>query len=434
MKTFLRVDSVGGASGDMILSALADAGADLERIAATIASFFPEPVHFHAEPVSQSGIAGIRVSVHGPHAHDESVWMEEGHHHHHDHHDPVHHDHDHGHGDHHGHEHRAFSEIRALLESAPLSDKVKELSLAVFTTIAEAEGKIHGRPVEEVHFHEVGAWDSVADIVGACLALEQLDIAGVSCGPLPSGSGTLRCAHGIMPNPAPATQLLLKGMTVTQTDEPFELVTPTGAALLRVWTERLEPVPAALAVAGEGIGFGSRLLNNRPNLLRMTLLNTSKTECPTSDLFPSGSGDGTDGGLWMLETNLDDANPEWLGPLVDALLAAGAKDVWYTPILMKKNRPATLLSVLAEGAGLTRLREMIFRATPTFGIRYYPVQREALERRFETVQTPYGPIPVKVGLLRGEAITRSPEFEACSAAAARAGVPVRAVYAAAQRA
>ena len=416
MKTFLRVDSVGGASGDMILSALADAGADLEKIAAAIAAFFPEPIHFHRESVSQAGVAGTHVSVHAEHAHDESVWQEDGHRHHHHH----HHDHDSEAPEGHHHHHRSFSEIRQLLAGAPLSDWVKDLSIAVFEAIAAAESQIHGRPVGEVHFHEVGAWDSVADIVGACLALEQLGVAGVACGPLPAGTGTLRCAHGVMPNPAPATQLLLKGMTVTQTDEPFELVTPTGAALLRVWSERLEPVPATVTVKGAGIGFGSHLLNGRPNLLRVSLLE------PVSEQ-PEADGDA----LWVLETNLDDANPEWIGAMMDDLLQAGAKDVWCTPILMKKSRPATQVSVLAAAADLPRLRERIFRSVPTFGIRFYPVQREALDRRFETVQTPYGPISVKVGLLRGEVLTRSPEFEACAAAAAQAGVPVRSVYAAA---
>ena len=407
MKKYIRFDSVGGASGDMILSALAALGADLAVIEQTVGTFFPEHLHFHTDTAQASGLNGLRVSVHAEHSHaHEDEW-------------PDAHEHSHGHA--HRHEHRGLAEIEHLLSHATLSDATRTLAIAVFRALAEAEAKIHGKTPETVHFHEVGAWDSVADIVGSCLALEQLGVAGVSCGPLPAGTGTLHCAHGEMPNPAPATQVLLSGMAVTQTDEPFELVTPTGAALLRVWTRTLPPPPATSTVLRSGFGFGGRTLNGRPNVLRATLL----TEAENSAAALTGDP-------MVLETNLDDCNPEWIGALVSDLLERGAWDVWQTPIIMKKGRPGTLLSVLAPAADADALRERIFRSTTTFGIRFHPVQRETLERRFETARTPWGDVPVKVGSLRGEDITRSPEHDACEAIAKANRIAPRQVYEAAK--
>lgn len=426
MRHFIRFDSVGGASGDMILSALAALGADLHAIEETLNRFFPEHLLFHIETAGSAGLHGLRVSVRAEHTahHDDAVWP-----------DARAHEHEHGHG--HGHEqgeahahshaHRGLAEIEQLLARAPISDASRTLSVAVFRKLAEAEAKIHGKTPESVHFHEVGAWDSVADIVGSCLALEQLGVCGVSCGPLPAGTGTIRCAHGEMPNPAPATQELLAGMAVTQTDEPFELVTPTGAALLRVWSHTLAPLPATATIARSAFGFGRRALRSRPNALRATLLSAAETE-PAPAPGPTPDTD-----LLVLEANLDDCNPEWTGALTADLLERGALDVWLTPIIMKKGRPGTLLSVLAPAAEAAALRERIFRSTTTFGIRFYPVQREALDRRFETAGTPWGDVPVKVGSLRGEDLTASPEHDACAALALAHGVTPRQVYEAARK-
>ena len=419
MRYFIRFDSVGGASGDMILSALTALGADLREIEATLNRFFPERIHFRAEPASGAGLHGLRVSVEAHHHahHDDTVWPDAQ--------DAGGHAHSAG-G--HAHAHRGLAEIERLLDGAPLSEVSRNLSSAVFRKLAEAEAKIHGSTPEKVHFHEVGAWDSVADIVGSCLALEQLGVRGVSCGPLPAGTGTLRCAHGEMPNPAPATQELLAGMRVTQTEEPFELVTPTGAALLRVWTHTLPPPPADATVVRNAFGFGSRALLGRPNVLRATLL-AAADEPQASPAAPTEE----EAELLVLETNLDDCNPEWLGALATDLLERGALDVWLTPIIMKKGRPGSLLSVLAPSPLAAARRERIFRATTTFGIRFYPVRREALDRRTESVSTPWGDVAVKVGALRGETITRSPEHDACAALAARHGLAPRQVYEAAAR-
>ena len=421
MRKYIRFDSVGGASGDMILSALAALGADLSPIEKALAAFFPEPLHFHIETASDAGLHGLRVTVkaerHEPH--DDSEWPD-AHGHAHSHGQSSHHAHPHTHA----HPHRGLAEIRALLSNAPLSESARTLALGVFQHLAEAEAKIHGKTPDTVHFHEVGAWDSVADIVGSCLALEQLGACGVSCGPLPAGTGTLHCAHGEMPNPAPATQELLAGMPVTQTQEPFELVTPTGAALLRTGCHTLSPLPQTATVLRSAFGFGSRKLCGRPNVLRATLLGDSSSGAAAAE---------TGEGLLVLETNLDDCNPEWIGALTADLLEGGALDVWHSPVVMKKGRPGTLLSVLAHAEKASALRERIFRSTTTFGIRYYPVQREALERRFETAHTPWGDVPVKIGALRGEVITRSPEHDACAALARERGLTPRQVYEAAKQ-
>ena len=414
MKYYLRFDSVGGASGDMILSALAALGADMPAIEKTINSFFPEHLHLRADIASAAGLNGLRVTVRAEHhhSHDDGEW-------------PDAHAHGHSHAAH-SHAHRGLAEIEHLLTHAPLSEASRALSLGVFRKLAEAEAKIHGKTLETVHFHEVGAWDSVADIVGSCLALEQLGVVGVSCGPLPAGTGTIHCAHGEMPNPAPATQELLSGMTVTQTAEPFELVTPTGAALLRVWTHTLAPFPAEATVIRSAFGFGNRTLNGRPNVLRATLL--TESAAVAAPIAPTSAD------LLVLETNLDDCNPEWLGALASDLLGRGASDVWFTPVIMKKGRPGTVLSVLADAACAESLRERIFRATTTFGIRFYPVQRETLARRFENVRTQWGDVPVKIGALHGEDITASPEYDACAILAKANHVTPRQVYEAAQTA
>lgn len=435
MKKYIRFDSVGGASGDMILSALAAIGADIHAIEKALNAFFPEQLHLHCEAASAAGLNGLRLKVLCPGSSvlgsasgllgpESSTWPdaygqgtgdrgqgsggrkpETG----------VHASH------HHEHHHRGLKEIEDLLRASPLSETTKSRSIAVFRKLAEVEAKIHNKTPETVHFHEVGAWDSIADIVGACLALEQLGVCGISCGPLPAGVGTISCAHGEMPNPAPATQELLAGMRVVQTDEPFELVTPTAAALLSVWTRALEQVPEETIIEKSGFGVGQRSLKNRPNVLRATLM--SGVQNPESEVLSPESGT-----LLVLEANLDDCNPEWIASLVPELLEQGALDVWQTPIVMKKGRAGITLSVLAPEERAAALRETIFRGTTTFGIRYYPVQREMLERRFEQVKTPYGEVPVKLGIYKGEVITRSPEHDACEALAKANGVTVRQVW------
>lgn len=421
MKKYIRFDSIGGASGDMILAALASIGADIKDIEKKLNSFFPAHLNIRSEPAADAGLNGIKVSVHAhhQHQHNETHWpdAEKGHHH------------------HNGHSHRGLKEISELISHAPLSDKTKNLSIAIFTRLAKAEARIHGKTPDTVHFHEVGAWDSIADIVGSCIALETLDIAGISCSALPCGTGTIKCAHGVMPNPAPATQELLEGIPVTLTDEPFEMVTPTGAAILKTWLNELEKPPAESIPLKNGFGFGSRKLKGRPNVLRATIqksrLHPASRDYDVAERYHQ-SGISRD--LTILETNLDDCNPEWLGTLTDDLLEQGALDVWHTPIVMKKGRPAVKFSALAAQENAGRCRELIYRSTTTFGIRSYSVQRNELQREFIEVDTQWGPIPIKCGKFGGETITFAPEHDACARIAKENHLTVKEVSEAARTA
>lgn len=393
----------------MLLGALAALGADLKAIERAMRRILPDNVRIVSEPVADRGLHGIRVTVRCAHPHAHDLW-------------PDAHP---GHGHHHHAPHRTLKDITRLLKSPALDAETRRLALAVFGRLAEAEGKIHGKKPMEVHFHEIGATDSIADIVGCCLALRQLDVAGVSVGALPCGTGSIRCAHGIMPNPAPATLELLAGLEVCQTDEPFELVTPTGAALLATWRDELRTPPAVVRVVRTGFGFGRRELNNRANVLRATLVEAAER---------SDGSDRSDGsGLLVLETNLDDCNPQWIGALIARLLKQGALDAWALPVTMKKGRPGIILGVLATVESAEALRGEIFRATTTFGIRSYAVAREMLERRFETVKTPFGPVRVKIGSRAGQELVRAPEFEDCARQARRHDVAPRQVYEAAAR-
>ncbi|MFA7171854.1 MAG: nickel pincer cofactor biosynthesis protein LarC [Kiritimatiellia bacterium] len=431
MKRYIRFDSVGGASGDMILAALAAVGADLTTVEEQLNRFFPEHLRIQSEAAAGSGLNGIRVSVHAHHhhqQHDESHWTDaeqsQGEHSHHHHHH------------HHHHTHRGLLEISGLINGSTLSDKTKQLAITIFQRLAKAEAKIHGSTPEAVHFHEVGAWDSVADIVGACIALEQLNVAGVSCGALPAGTGTIQCAHGVMPNPAPATQLLMEGQTMMQTDEPCELVTPTGAAILTTWMHELEAPPACAIPLSSGFGFGSHKLQGRPNVLRATLLKEPAKEDADLPYDPAKKTAGTppqEHGhtLTLLETNLDDCNPEWLGTLLEELLEIGALDVWHTPIIMKKGRPAIQLSVLAEPNSSESCKTLIFKSTTTFGIRSSNVTRAELERQFMEVETAWGRVSVKCGILNGQTITLAPEHDCCASLAKAAGITVKEVSTAA---
>ena len=263
--------------------------------------------------------------------------------------------------------------------------------------------------------------DSIVDIVGACLALDLLGIDSVSVGALPEGRGTVHCAHGIMPIPVPATAELLRGHPVILTDEPFEMVTPTGAAILMTWQAELHGAPSQPALITHiGTGFGSRTLTHRPNLLRALIMNS---ETPSLGIHDE---------CLVLECNLDDMNPEWIGALTPRLLAAGALDVFTTAIQMKKHRPGTLLTVLCQPAKREEMLDLLFRESTTFGVREHLTQRTMLERRVATVKTPYGKIHVKEGLWKNRVVTRAPEHDDCAHAAAKHSVPLRTVYDAAK--
>ncbi len=395
----LAFDSVGGASGDMILGALIDLGVDADALARDLHSLGVGHFHLRVERGLSAHLAGTRVEV--------QVESD---------------DHAHAHDHHHDHApHRGLIEIEALIRASALPEAVKDRSCRVFRRIAEVEARMHGTTVEQIHFHEIGAIDSIVDIVGCCLALHRLAVDAVAVGPLPQGRGVIHCAHGTFPNPAPATVELLRGMAVEQTDLPHELVTPTGAALLADWRTLDRPPPGA-RIEKIGYGLGRRDLGSRPNLLRAVLMTDS-----------SDSSDPSDSCL-VLETNLDDATPELIGALAQRLMAQGALDVFATAIQMKKQRPGVLLTVLCSPKDREKLLDVIFRESTTFGVREYETRRTILTRRIETVQTPFGEVRVKVGRWRGQDITRSPEMDDCLRLAERHAVPVRVVYEAAQKA
>jgi pyridinium-3,5-bisthiocarboxylic acid mononucleotide nickel chelatase len=388
----LHFDSVGGASGDMILGVLADLGVDPAALNAALTALGAGEIRIEARPHADRALRGTQVTVH---AHDAA----HGHH---------------GAG-HHGH--RTLRDIRPMIEGSGLPEAVKRNALAVFQRLAEAEARVHGTTPEEVHFHEVGALDALADITGACLGLHLLGVTAVSFSPLPCGHGTIESAHGILPNPPPATVELLRGFPTVMTDEPFELVTPTGAALLTAWGAT-QSSPAG-TVAAVGHGFGHRRLNGRPNVLRGILLDSAEAAGPDSDA------------CLVLETNLDDTNPEWVGALVQKLLAAGAFDAFTASIQMKKQRPGMLLTVLCAPERKAAILDLIFTESTTFGVREHWTRRTMLAREFAEVQTRYGAVRIKIGRWQGRSVTQSPEYEDCARGAEAHRVPVRVVYAAA---
>lgn len=390
MKRVLWFDSVGGASGDMILASLVDLGVRPADLNEALASLGDMHLSIEAHQHSSHGIQGTRLTVHTREHHGS-----------------------HSHAGHAPHRH--LSDIESMIKPGSLPDEVKRNSLGAFLRLAQAEATVHGSSPYEVHFHEVGALDAIADIVGACHALHLLRVDKVGCSPLPQGHGTIECAHGILPNPAPGTVELLKGFPVSHADEPFELVTPTGAALLSSWRS-INTWPDGWIIKAVGHGFGQRTLKSRPNLLRATLLEPP----PQNHADPES--------CLVLETNIDDTTPELVGALVQKLLSAGAFDAFTTAIQMKKQRPGTLLTVLCSPDRKAIMLDLIFTESTTFGVREHLTRRTLLEREIIKVETPYGAIRLKLGRWHGTPVTASPEYEDCLAAAALHNVPVRVVY------
>ncbi len=381
----IRFNSIGGASGNMILGALAGLGLDLDELNRQLQSLLPEENYsITITPAEQYHFAGIHADV--------EIRTEP-------------------------HHHRHLADIETIINNSSLPDTVKTNAVKVFNRLAEAEAKVHGTTPDHIHFHEVGAIDSIVDIVGCCLALHMLNVEKVGVGSLPLGCGTVQCAHGVLPVPVPATVELLRGMAVCQTDEPFELVTPTGAALLSCWQSDL---PANGKVLASAYGFGTRKLNSRPNMLRAILLESGDSQ-----------GDECHDRCMVMECNIDDCPPEIVGSLFDRLFKAGALEVFSQPVLMKKQRHGMLLTVICLPELMAALEEIIFSETTTFGIRSHQVERSKLSRRMVTVVTPYGKISLKAGFRDHKLYSLSPEHDDCVAAAALHDVTVKEVYTAA---
>jgi len=397
----LYLDVFSGLSGDMFLGAMLDLGLGLDHLERELAKLGVEGYHLHASRAKRFQIEGTKFDVHLGRPHE--------------------HEHQHQHEPEHEHA-RAYSDIRQLIARSGLSEWAKTKATAVFERLAVAEGKIHGQPAAQVHFHEVGAVDSIVDIVGACVALEFFGRPRVLASALVDGSGWMDCAHGRFPIPAPATLEILaaRGAPISQCDEPHELITPTGAALLAEFVETFGPmtefVPERI-----GFGVGGRENKTRPNVVRAILGRSAA----------AAAHDWETDTVAVLETNLDDASPEWLGHFMDKVMAAGALDVCLTPAQMKKNRPGVLLTVLCAPAEADKFSEWMLRHTSAFGVRRTVAQRRKLRRRFRAVQTPYGEVSVKIGELDGQVVQTAPEYESCRKLSEEKNVPLKTVYEAA---
>jgi uncharacterized protein (TIGR00299 family) protein len=378
----LYLDCFGGIAGDMVLASLIDLGLPLEIVKNAVEKL---PLHGYSiriEKIKRSSIEATRFIVDV----DE-------------HHQP----------------HRHFSDIREMIAGSTLEDGVKTRAIRIFQVLAEAEARVHGSEVDHVHFHEVGGVDSIVDIVGTAAAFHYFD-ATVSASPVPLGNGLIKTAHGVLPVPAPATLFVLQGVPVIGTDISAELTTPTGAAILKACAESFGPYPA-ITVDKVGFGAGTRTHDTRPGLLRAVV----GTKNDSSFNRPEGYAS-------VIEANIDDMTGEIAGHVKTRLFEAGALDVWFESVQMKKERPALKVSVLCQRADVERLASVLFRESPTIGLRHYAVGRIEMRREIHTVETPYGPIRVKVSKGLGEK-NAAPEFEDCKAAAEKTGAPVKQVMA-----
>lgn len=379
------LDCLSGISGDMTLAALVDGGVELAAIQAGIASLGLPEIKLATNEVKRKGFRGLHLSVEHP---------------------PE-------------HAHRHLHHITDMIDASQLTGRQKDLAKRIFTRLGEAEAKVHGTTLRKVHFHEVGAIDSIADIVGAAIGWDLLGVDRIVCSPLPTGRGTITIAHGTCSVPAPATAELLTGIPLAESQVAAELTTPTGAAIAATLADHFGPLPA-MRIERIGYGAGTRDLEQQPNLLRLFV--GEAVEALASDQ------------VWVLETNLDDVSGEVIGFATTKLMEAGALDVYTTAIGMKKNRPGVMLTVLCQPPLVEKIERIIFRETGTLGVRRWPAARHKLERKPHQVESEFGAIEGKVAWIAGQEPAFSPEFESCSRIARERGVPLKDVYEAAQRA
>lgn len=367
MKT-LYFDCFAGASGNMILGALVALGVDKSELIEQIKLLNVPNFEIEFTEVDKSGITSIHVEVKVPHEHV----------------------------------HRHLHNIEKIINDSSLADSIKKRAIQIFTNLAEAEAKIHGIEVKKVHFHEVGAMDAIIDVVGACIGFELLGIEKFACSKIHVGSGFAKMAHGKFPIPPPAVAELLKGIPIYSTEIEGELCTPTGAAIISTLSESYGTIDN-LNVKKIGFGAGTRDYKDFPNTLRLMLGTVESQESRVESQKSEN--------LTLLETNLDDVSPQVLGYVMEKAFELGALDCWFTPIQMKKNRPATLISVLCNQENKEQLSELLFVETTTLGIRVQEIKREFLERKFEKVSTKFGEIDVKIGYLNGKRVNIMPEYE-----------------------
>lgn len=379
----LYFDCFSGISGDMVLGALIDAGADRDFIENSLHNLKVPGWRMEVQKKQSYGIRGTKVNF----------IIDEEH-----------------------HPHRSFKDIRMIVEKSGLPQPVVDSSLAIFHNLAVAEGKVHGKDPEDIHFHEVGAVDSILDIVGSSLAMYNLDVKRYFCSPLPPGSGYIKCAHGILPVPAPATAELLKGIPLRRLEIEGELVTPTGAAIASTLCEEFGATPD-MVIINSGYGLGSKDFG-LPNMLRVLLGEISvKSKRPEKNE------------IMVLETNIDDMNPEFYGYISQLLFKAGALDVFLFPIYMKKMRPGTLITVLCREIDFDVIKDILLKETTTLGIRVRVESRVVLNREFREINTSYGVVKVKFALdANGLPVKAAPEYENCMEVAANNSVTLQDVY------
>jgi uncharacterized protein (TIGR00299 family) protein len=386
------IEPFAGISGDMFLGALLDLGLNLDRLKQQLSHLPLTGYEISVRKCSKAGIQATKFDV-------------------------LYNEHDHDRPSAHDHHHRTFREIRQMIGGSTLSPWVKEKAIAAFEKLAFAEGKIHGQAPDEVHFHEVGAVDSIIDIVGAMIAIKEYLPAAIVCAPVNVGQGTLACRHGVYPVPGPATLELLRNVPIYSNSLTGELTTPTGAALLAALVERFEPCSLMRAQAC-GYGAGTRDIPGAANVLRVTLGEQLRV-----------AGEPADEQVAVIEAAIDDMNPQVYGYLSERALSSGALDVYLTPVQMKKNRPGIELTVLCALEKVGDLARMILTETTTLGLRYRLAWRKILERRLEAVSTEYGEVRIKVALLDGVRVNFAPEYEDCRRLAAEHGVPLKEVMA-----
>ena len=370
------LDCFSGVSGDMLLAALADAGADQAELRSGIAKLGLDGIELKFEKCLRAGIGGANVTV------------------------DVAHD----------HHHRSLSRIEEIIHTSALDEEVKERSIQIFRRLGKVEAAIHQVPVEKVHFHEVGALDSIADIVGACIGFQLLGIKKIHCSPLNLGSGTIKAAHGIMPVPAPATAALVEGIPTYSDGPAVELTTPTGAAIVATLASEFGTMPA-MRTSAVGYGAGDRNFKDRANLLRVIVGEQSQASESTE--------------VFVIESNVDDMSPQVAGYVRERLLESGALDVTLVPVYMKKDRPGFMISVLAKPQDREKLGALLFAETTTLGIRMYAAQRRVLERAWRQVTTKFGDVRVKVASENGSVRNFTPEYDDCRKIALEQGVPLK---------
>jgi pyridinium-3,5-bisthiocarboxylic acid mononucleotide nickel chelatase len=374
-------DCFSGISGDMTLGALVDAGVPLEKLREELRGLHLPGWQISAEKVWKNGMAAMYVRVN---TEDQT-------------------------------KHRSLSAILELLQSSQLASTVRQNAAAIFTRLGEAEASVHDVPLEKIHFHEVGAVDAIVDIVGSCIGFHLLGIEKFACSPLNVGGGTAEMAHGILPVPAPATAKLLQGKPTYSNGVQKELVTPTGAAIVATLCDSFGPQPP-MSVSAIGYGAGTADLEGQPNVVRIMIGESAEKAVP-----------GFDEEIAVIEANLDDMNPQIYGYFLEKALAAGALDVYTTPVQMKKNRPGTLLTLLCRPQDTSALMELIFAETTTFGARTYRAQRRALPRESVSVHTQYGDVRVKLSRVNGRILHAAPEYDDCRKLAVEKNVPLQQV-------